>query len=162
MDEFWVYYVTYYKAVLVSILASLIDMGVMYGLDKSKWNEKIVVGLSSFAGLIIQFFGQKLWTFKNKTNSNQALLKQVLLFFGLELFIILCVVLSYGKIYEPIKINIKKALKGKKGISKLIFAKNKVELSTIFKILLKSIITFLTFNIISYPLWSYFIFSNDR
>jgi len=158
--EFW----WYYKAVLVSIVASLSDMIIMYILTKeNKLNAKIIVGLSSFVGLVIQFFGQKLWTFKNKTNSSNELLRQVLLFFGLELFIIVCVMFTYEKLYDPIANKIKKSVENKSETkaTKLLFNRinGEIELTTIFKIALKSGITFVTFNVISYPLWRYFIFT---
>jgi putative flippase GtrA len=158
--EFW----WYYKAVLVSIVASLSDMIIMYILTKeNKLNAKIIVGLSSFVGLVIQFFGQKFWTFKNKTNSSNELLRQVLLFFGLELFIIVCVMFTYEKLYDPIANKIKKSVENKSETkaTKLLFNRinGEIELTTIFKIALKSGITFVTFNVISYPLWRYFIFT---
>jgi putative flippase GtrA len=158
--EFW----WYYKAVLVSIVASLSDMIIMYILTKeNKLNAKIIVGLSSFVGLVIQFFGQKLWTFKNKTNSSNELLRQVLLFFGLELFIIVCVMFTYEKLYDPIANKIKKSVENKSETkaTKLLFNRinGEIELTTIFKIALKSGITFVTFNVISYPLWRYVIFT---
>ena len=58
----------YYRAVIVSIIASMVDMGSMYGLNSStNLSEPLIIGLSSFLGLLIQFFGQKYWTFKNST-----------------------------------------------------------------------------------------------
>ena len=93
---FWMYY----RAVIVSIIAAIADMSSMYGLTKiNNLSEPIVLGVSSLVGLFIQFFGQKYWTFKNNTKSNNELIKQVLLFFGLEITIIICVILIYGKIY---------------------------------------------------------------
>ena len=50
----------YYRAVIVSIIASIADMGSMYGLNSStNLSESLIIGLSSFFGLLIQFFGQK-------------------------------------------------------------------------------------------------------
>lgn len=154
----------YYKAVLVSIIATLADMIMMYGLTKeNNLNTTIIVGLSSFTGLLIQFFGQKLWTFKNKTKTNNDLIKQVLMFFGLELLIILGVMFTYEKIYNPISNKIKKLVENKKETkaSRLLFSRinGEIKFTTIFKIALKSLITFSTFNLISYPLWRYFIFA---
>ena len=78
-------FVYYYKAVIVSIIASLTDMFIMFELSKANWKEELALGLSSFAGIIIQFFGQKYWTFKSQTKNYEALIRQVLLFFGVEL-----------------------------------------------------------------------------
>ena len=52
-------FVYYYKAIIVSIIASLTDMFLMFELSKANWKEELALGLSSFAGIIIQFFGQK-------------------------------------------------------------------------------------------------------
>lgn len=157
---FW----TYYRAIIVSIIASLADMGSMYGLNTlGTLNEQLVIGLSSVVGLFIQFFGQKYWTFKNSTKTQKELITQVLLFFGLEISIIICVVLIYGKIYEPVEEKVKEWTKGHKEneITKLFFEnkEGKRELSQLGKIMLKNGLVFLTFNIISYPLWKYFIFA---
>ena len=160
---FWMYY----RAVIVSVIASLVDMGSMFTLIKmTKLNEELAVGLSSFFGLLIQFFGQKYWTFKNKAENHKELIRQVVLFFGLEITIIICVVLVYGKIYEPVENKVKDWTKNHKEnvITKYLFEnKNgKRELSQLGKIMLKNIIVFFTFNIISYPLWKYFIFTKSK
>ena len=63
---------TYYRAIIVSIIASLADMGSMYGLNTlGTLNEQLVIGLSSVVGLFIQFFGQKYWTFKNSKKTQK-------------------------------------------------------------------------------------------
>ena len=154
----------YYRAVIVSIIAAIADMSSMYGLTKiNNLSEPIVLGVSSLVGLFIQFFGQKYWTFKNNTKSNDELIKQVLLFFGLEITIIVCVILIYGKIYEPVENKVKEWTKNHKKtqITKYLFENKdgKQELSELGKIMLKNILVFFTFNIISYPLWKYFIFA---
>ena len=75
-------FILYYKAIIVSVIASLVDMSMMYYLNKnSKLKEGLILGLSSFSGLVIQFFGQKFWTFKNESKTQKELLKQVGLFF---------------------------------------------------------------------------------
>ena len=108
---FWMYY----RAVIVSIIAAIADMSSMYGLNKiDNLSEPIVLGVSSLVGLFIQFFGQKYWTFKNNTKSQDELVRQVLLFFGLEITIIICVILIYGKIYEPVENKVKELTKGHK------------------------------------------------
>ena len=161
--DFWMYY----RAVIVSIIASLVDMGSMFALIKmTTIKDSFAVGLSSFFGLLIQFFGQKYWTFKNSTQSRDELIRQIVLFFGLEITIIICVVLVYGKIYEPVENRVKKWTKNHKEnmITKYLFEKKngERELSQLGKITLKNIIVFFTFNIISYPLWKYFIFAKSR
>jgi len=157
---FW----TYYRAIIVSIIALMVDMGTMYGLaSMGDLNEKIVIGLSSVLGLFVQFFGQKFWTFKNSAKTQKELIRQVLLFFGLEISIIICVVLIYEKIYEPVENKVKEWTKGHKenGLTKIFFENKdgKRELSALGKIMLKNALVFLTFNLISYPLWKYFIFA---
>ena len=72
-------------------------------------------------------------------------------------------ILIYGKIYEPVENKVKEWTKNHKEneITKYLFEnKNgKRELSQLGKIMLKNILVFFTFNIISYPLWKYFIFA---
>ena len=68
----------YYRAVIVSVIASIADMSSMYGLNTlGTLNEQLVIGLSSVVGLFIQFFGQKYWTFKNYTKTQKELITQV-------------------------------------------------------------------------------------
>ena len=158
--DFWMYY----RAVIVSIIASITDMGTMYWLNTTNTlSEPVILGLSSIIGLFIQFFGQKFWTFKNETKTQKELIKQVLLFFGLEITIIICVILIYGKIYKPVENKIKDWTKDYKEnkITKYLFENKdgEKELSSLGKIMLKNGLVFLTFNIISYPLWKYFIFA---
>ena len=158
--DFWMYY----RAVIVSLIAAIADMGTMYGLNNTgALSEPFILGLSSIIGLFIQFFGQKFWTFKNETKTQKELIKQVLLFFGLEITIIICVILIYGKIYKPVENKIKDWTKDYKEnkITKYLFENKdgKKELSPLGKIMLKNGLVFLTFNIISYPLWKYFIFA---
>ena len=157
---FW----TYYRAIIVSIIASLADMGSMYGLNTlGTLNEQLVIGLSSVIGLFIQFFGQKYWTFKNSTKTQKELIRQVLLFFGLEISIIICVIIIYGKIHTPVEEKVKEWTKTHKEnkITKYLFEnkEGERELSQLGKIMLKNVIVFLTFNLISYPIWKYFIFT---
>ena len=158
--DFWMYY----RAVIVSLIAAIADMGTMYGLNNTgALSEPFILGLSSIIGLFIQFFGQKFWTFKNETKTQKELIKQVLLFFGLEITIIICVIIIYGKIYKPVENKIQdwtKDYKENKIIKYLFENKDgKKELSPLGKIMLKNGLVFLTFNIISYPLWKYFIFA---
>ena len=157
-------FILYYKAIIVSVIASLVDMSMMYYLNKnSKLKEGLILGLSSFSGLVIQFFGQKFWTFKNESKTQKELLKQVGLFFGIEIVIIACVVLIYKELYGIIERRIKKLYKNhipKLSILNYLIKKEKntVELTTLGKIGLKSAIVFSTFNLISYPIWRFIIF----
>ena len=99
----------YYKAILISILASVTDMTLMYELDThSKINESLILGISSLAGLLIQFFGQKFWTFKSMTKSKNELIRQIVLFFGLEISLIVCVILIYNKVSGSMEDYVKK------------------------------------------------------
>ena len=153
----------YYRAVIVSVIASISDMGSMYWLNSTTLSEPLVIGISSFIGLLIQFFGQKYWTFKNSAQNNKDLIKQVLMFFGLEITIIICVILIYGKIHEPVEKKVKEWVKNHKEnqITKYLFENKdgERELSQLGKIMLKNLIVFFTFNLISYPIWKYFIFA---
>jgi len=152
----------YYKAVIVSILASLTDMFIMFELSKANWRDELALGLSSFAGIIIQFFGQKLWTFKNQTKSYKSLIWQVLLFFGIELVLLGLVILIFKGVYPSIESKIEKLdIKYKDGfITKYLVEEKakKLMLNDRGKIVVKNAIVFCVFNLLSYPLWRYVIF----
>ena len=155
-------FVYYYKAIIVSIIASLTDMFIMFELSKANWKEELALGLSSFAGIIIQFFGQKYWTFKSQTKNYEALIRQVLLFFGVEFSLLLLVILIFKNVYDKVENQIEKLdLKYKDGfITKyLVYEKDKkLVLNEKGKIVVKNAIVFLVFNLISYPIWRYVIF----
>ena len=155
-------FVYYYKAVIVSVLASLTDMFIMFELSKANWREELALGLSSFAGIIIQFFGQKYWTFKSETKSYKALIRQVLLFFGIELVLLGLVILIFKEIYPSVEYNIEKLdITYKDGVitKYLVEEKDKkLRLNNQGKIVVKNVIVFFVFNLLSYPLWRYVIF----
>jgi len=155
-------FVYYYKAVIVSIIASLTDMFIMFELSKLKWKEELALGLSSFAGIIIQFFGQKYWTFKNKTKNYDELIKQVSLFFGVELALLALVIFIFKGVYHRIEAQVEKLdVKYKDGFitEYLVDEKDKkLILNERGKIVVKNAIVFCVFNLISYPIWRYVIF----
>mgnify|MGYP001498407285 FL=1 len=155
-------FVYYYKAVIVSIIASLTDMFIMFELSKLKWKEELALGLSSFAGIIIQFFGQKYWTFKSQTKSYDALIRQVLLFFGVELFLLGMVIVIFKGVYHKVESQVETLdLKYKDGfITKYLVDEKdkKLILNERGKIVVKNAIVFCVFNLISYPIWRYVIF----
>jgi putative flippase GtrA len=155
-------FIYYYKAIIVSVIASLSDMFIMFELSKANWREELALGLSSFAGIIIQFFGQKYWTFKSQTKNYKALVRQVLLFFGVELTLLGLVIIIFKNVYDKVEEQIEKLdLKYKDGfITKyLVYEKDKkLVLNEKGKIVVKNAIVFLVFNLISYPIWRYVIF----
>ena len=155
-------FVYYYKAVIVSVIASLTDMFIMFELSKLKWKEELALGLSSFAGIIIQFFGQKYWTFKSQTKSYDALIRQVLLFFGVELFLLGMVIFIFKGVYHKVEAQVETLdLKYKDGfITKYLVDEKdeKLILNERGKIVVKNVIVFCVFNLISYPIWRYVIF----
>ena len=155
-------FIYYYKAVIVSIIASLTDMFIMFELSKLKWKEELALGLSSFAGIIIQFFGQKYWTFKSQTKSYDALIRQVSLFFGVELFLLGMVIVIFKGVYDKVESQVETLdLKYKDGfITKYLVDEKdkKLILNERGKIVVKNAIVFCVFNLISYPIWRYVIF----
>ena len=155
-------FIYYYKAIIVSVIASLSDMFIMFELSKANWREELALGLYSFAGIIIQFFGQKYWTFKSQTKNYKALVRQVLLFFGVELTLLGLVIIIFKNVYDKVEEQIEKLdLKYKDGfITKyLVYEKDKkLVLNEKGKIVVKNAIVFLVFNLISYPIWRYVIF----
>ena len=74
----------YYRSLLVGVLATLVDSTVFIILSKLKFRDTISFVVAFILGVLIQFFGQKYWTFKNKTNTNYQLIKQIILFFVFE------------------------------------------------------------------------------
>ena len=155
-------FIYYYKAIIVSVIASLTDMFIMFELSKANWKEELALGLSSFAGIIIQFFGQKYWTFRSQTKNYNELVRQVLLFFGVELTLLGLVIIIFKNVYDKVEEQIEKLdLKYKdRFITKyLVYEKDKkLVLNEKGKIVVKNAIVFLVFNLISYPIWRYVIF----
>ena len=139
-------FIYYYKAIIVSVIASLTDMFIMFELSKANWKEELALGLSSFAGIIIQFFGQKYWTFKSQTKNYKALVRQVLLFFGVELTLLCLVIIIFKNVYDKVEKQIEKLdLKYKDGfITKyLVYEKDKkLVLNEKGKIVVKNAIVF--------------------
>jgi putative flippase GtrA len=138
------------------------DMFIMFELSNANWREELALGLSSFAGIIIQFFGQKFWTFKNQTNSYKSLIRQILLFFGIELVLLGVVILIFKGVYSSVESKIEKLdIKYKDGfITKYLVDERdkKLILNERGKIVVKNVIVFFVFNLLSYPLWRYVIF----
>ena len=155
-------FVYYYKAVIVSIFASVTDMFIMFELSKANWQEELALGLSSFAGIIIQFFGQKYWTFKSQTKSYDELIRQVLLFFSVEFALLALVIFIFKGVYHRIESQVENLdLKYKDGfITKYLVDEKdkKLVLNEKGKIVVKNAIVFCVFNLISYPIWRYVIF----
>ena len=155
-------FVFYYKAVIVSIFASLTDMFIMFELSKANWQEELALGLSSFAGIIIQFFGQKYWTFKSQTKSYDELIRQVLLFFSVEFALLALVIFIFKGVYHRVESQVENLdLKYKDGfITKYLVDEKdkKLVLNEKGKIVVKNAIVFCVFNLISYPIWRYVIF----
>lgn len=186
--------ILYNKAVLVSFLATAVDISVMYLLNTQKnmqnqqtqqnqqpliINDNIAIGISSLCGLLIQFIGQKYWTFKNESSSKHELIKQVAMFFTLEISLIICVILIFDHVYKYLSGKFDKIPKSwrESKLGSYIFKPQpnsqnnsqpnqsqsnhqpQPELTEIGRILLKSCIVFFTFNLISYPLWRFVIFN---
>lgn len=155
-------FVYYYKAVIVSVIASLTDMFIMFELSRANWKEELALGLSSLAGIIIQFFGQKYWTFKSQTKNYDELIRQVLLFFSVEFALLALVIFIFKGVYNRIESQVEKLdLKYKDGFitGYLVDEKDKkLVLNERGKIVVKNAIVFLVFNLISYPIWRYVIF----
>ena len=157
----------YYRSIIISILASITDISIMFALDETKLKESIILIISSLTGLFIQFFGQKYWTFKSVTKTSRELILQIFQFFTLEISLILIIVYIYGHAYSYIskKISNYSSDYTTGRISRYIFESdlnNKIILTNIGKIMLKSVMVFILFNAISYPLWRYVIFVEKK
>ena len=152
----------YYRSIIVGFIASIVDISTLFALGHTKLNTNYALIISSFFGILIQFFGQKYWTFKNSTHSKEDLIKQVVQFFSLEIIILLIIVRIYGILSKKIKDIIatypKSYVKGKFGKYLFKIDNNKIILTPLSEILLKSILVFILYNLVSYPIWHYVIF----
>ena len=91
----------YYRAIIVAIVATVIDMSLMFTLSlETSLNDSVVLGISSFVGMIIQFVGQKYWTFKDTVSEQNELIKQIVMFFALEITLIMVVIMIYKMIID--------------------------------------------------------------
>lgn len=162
-------FLMYYRAILVAILATATDMSIMFGLlYESHLRDTIILGISSFTGMVIQFVGQKYWTFKNTSSKFSELFRQIVMFFGLEISVIMLVILIYSHLSKHIDEAVQHLpdsyVTGK--ISSKFVEKDakdrKIQLTVIGKMILKSLIVFVGFNLISYPMWKFFIFAKKK
>lgn len=158
-------FLTYYRAIIVAVVASGVDLGLMFGLNKTDLDDNVAIVISSMAGITIQFFGQKLWTFRNSTSTNKALAFQILQFFMLEITILVATILIFNALIKPIQKAIGQAhpKHAKSPVIKHVLEvdeKKKLRLNAAGKTLLKAIMVFITFNVISYPIWRFKIFKS--
>lgn len=154
----------YYRAIIVAIVATVIDMSLMFTLSlETSLNDSVVLGISSFVGMIIQFVGQKYWTFKDTVSEQNELIKQIVMFFALEITLIMVVIMIYNMIIDKIEDGIKHLPKSySDGKMSRNFVEKKengeLELTVVGKMILKSLIVFVGFNLVSFPMWKFFIF----
>ena len=59
------HFLMYNRALIVGIIASLIDTGTLFALSYTNLSDTYSLIISSLFGILIQFFGQKYWTFKD-------------------------------------------------------------------------------------------------
>lgn len=156
----------YNRALIVGIIASLIDTGTLFGLSYTNLNDTYSLIISSFLGILIQFFGQKYWTFKDVSETRLDLIKQVIQFFALEITIVFIIIYVFQIVNKHISDIIAKYpssyASGK--FTKYFFKleNNVIVLSPLSKILLKTVLVFILFNLISYPMWHYVIFKPTK
>ena len=93
----------YYRSLIVGFIATVIDSGTFLVLGKLHVNDNINFIISFLIGLLIQFFGQKYWTFKNKNESLASLVKQIIIFFAFEIIVFALVLWIFNRIYGLIE-----------------------------------------------------------
>ena len=90
------------------------------------------------------------------------MIRQVLLFFGVELFLLGMVIVIFKGVYDKVEAQVETLdLKYKDGfITKYLVDEKdkKLILNERGKIVVKNVIVFCVFNLISYPIWRYVIF----
>jgi len=152
----------YYRSLLVGVVASFVDISSLYGLSSTNIPENYALLISSLGGILIQFFGQKYWAFRNNSNDTTTLVKQVVKFFVLEISLIFVIIYIFDIIQKKIQSTVEKYPSSitKGTISKYLLKldNNKVILTPLSNTILKTILVFILFNLVSYPLWKYVIF----
>ena len=152
----------YYRSLLVGVVASVVDISTLYGLSSTKIPENYALLISSLGGILIQFFGQKYWAFRNNTNDITTLVRQVVKFFTLEISLIFVIIYIFDKIQTKIQNIVEKypssITKGTINKYLLKLDNNKVILTPLSNTILKTALVFILFNLVSYPLWKYVIF----
>lgn len=155
-------FLVYYRSLIVGVVASTVDISILYGLSNTNIPENYVLLISSLGGILIQFFGQKYWAFRNNSEDTATLVKQVLKFFVLEISLIFLIIYIFDKIQKKIQTIVDKYPSSitKGTITKYLFKldNNEVILTPLSNTILKTVLVFILFNLISYPLWKYVIF----
>ena len=155
-------FLVYYRSLIVGAIASTVDISTLYGLSNTNIPENYVLLISSLGGILIQFFGQKYWAFRNNSDDTATLVKQVLKFFVLEISLIFLIIYIFDKIQKKIQTIVNKYPSSitKGTITKYLFKldNNEVILTPLSNTILKTVLVFILFNLISYPLWKYVIF----
>lgn len=167
--SYYLDFLMYYRAIMVAVLATVTDMSLMFTLlYETHLNDSIILGISSFVGMVIQFVGQKYWTFKNTSSKFSELFRQIFMFFALEISVIMLVIIIYSHLSyhvdEAVQHLPDSYVTGK--ISSKFVERDendqKIQLTVIGKMILKSLIVFVGFNLISYPMWKFFIFAKRK
>ena len=152
----------YYRSLIVGFIATVIDSGTFLILGKLHVKDNTNFIISFLLGLLIQFFGQKYWTFKNKSQSLGVLVKQIIIFFAFEIIVFALVLWIFNRIYGLIekKISDLKVSYAKDHFKRYFVEeeKKKLVLTPFGKLFLKTIIVFFIFNLITYPVWRYVLF----
>ena len=144
-------------------MASIVDIGTIYGLNYTKLPENYALLISSLSGLMIQFFGQKYWAFRNNSSDTKNLVKQITLFFTLEITLILIIIyifyINQKKIENMVAKYPSSVTKGTIKQYLFVMDDNKIILTPLSNTILKTLLVFILFNLISYPMWKYVIFA---
>ncbi len=152
----------YYRSLIVGVVASIVDISTLYGLSTTQIPENYSIFISSLSGILIQFFGQKYWTFRNSSNDTSTVVKQVVKFFTLEILLVFLIIYIFDKIQKRLENIVEKYPSSitKGSINRYFFKldKDKVILTPLSNTILKTLLVFILFNLVSYPLWKYVIF----
>ena len=143
----------YTKAGVTGITASLTDMYLMFILQKRGWGDQTSYIASTCAGMAIQFFGNKYWTFGQNNVTSKRSVKQGFKFITFE--IIITIIMSYAFPFIMSGMASIMLLSPHSSIRDLIYSECKHEITPIGSVIIKHVITFIIFNAISYPAWKY-------
>lgn len=139
------------RSLVVGILASILDMVVMFALTSASVGDQAAFVIATSIGLVIQFIGNHVWSFSLNTNTKRTL-KNAILFLSFELIVMIALSFIFPYIILFIEKEIPNAL----------FIASNGHVTPVGSVVLKHIIAFFTFNLVSYPVWKYLIFKERK
>jgi putative flippase GtrA len=168
MFTYLIYYLNLWiRGIPVGIISTGSDIISLYLLNKySNYDLNIQLYISSIIALFISFIGNKFWTFKNKSSSENNLLIQILLYLVFELIFIyllteiVITIINYSN--KLINNDYKEYIIHNNFLLRIKFIEydnNKnIKISNNYEIILKHILIMILYTFISLPIYDKYIF----